>query len=418
MAATNEPVLENWKKNTTLFLATQAISLFGSALVSYAITWYITLTTQSGVMMTISIICSFLPSFILSPIAGVWADRYNRKRLIILSDALTAIATLILAILFYLGHDALWLLFVMSAIRSIGAGIQMPSLGAILPQLVPEDKLISVNGINSSIQAMVFLVSPMVSGALLAMASIESIFFIDVITATIAIFILLVFINIPVHEKASEKQTNSYFDDVREGFVYIKNHEFVKKFFIFYTFFFILISPAAFLTPLLVARSFGEEVWRLTANEVVYSIGMMIGGAVIASWGGFKNKIHTMTLSCLVMGVCTFAMGLIPIFWIYLVFMGLVGIVMPFFSTPSTVLLQEKVEVNLLGRVFGVLGMIATSMMPLGMIIFGPISDIIKIEWLLMGTGILLFIQGFSLLGSKVLIEAGKPVSKETLQSE
>lgn len=418
MAATNEPVLKNWKKNTTLFLATQAISLFGSSLVSYAITWYITLTTQSGVMMTISIICSFLPSFILSPIAGVWADRYNRKLLIILSDALTAIATLILAILFYLGHDALWLLFVMSAIRSIGAGIQMPALGAVLPQLVPEDKLISVNGINSSIQAMVFLVSPMVSGALLAMASIESIFFIDVITASIAIFILLVFINISVHGKASEKQTNSYFDDVREGFVYIKNHEFVKKFFIFYTFFFILISPAAFLTPLLVARSFGEEVWRLTANEVVYSIGMMIGGAIIASWGGFKNKIHTMTLSCLVMGACTFAMGLIPVFWIYLFFMGLVGIVMPFFSTPSTVLLQEKVEVNLLGRVFGVLGMIATSMMPLGMIIFGPISDIIKIEWLLMGTGILLFIQGFSLLGSKVLIEAGKPVPQKTLQSE
>lgn len=86
---------------------------------------------------------------------------------------------------------------------------------------------------------------------------------------------------------------------------------------------------------------------------------------------------------------------------------------MPIFNTPSMVLLQEKIEGDLLGRVFGVLGMISTSMMPLGMLVFGPISDLIKIEWLLIGTGILLFIQGFFLLGSKVLIEAGKPIPKD-----
>lgn len=418
MLSKNKAMAENWKKNTILFLGTQAISLFGSSLVSYAIMWYITLTTQSGVMMTISIVASFLPTFILSPIAGVLADRYNRKLLIILSDSLTAIATLILAILFYLGHDALWLLFVMSAVRAIGAGIQLPAVGAILPQLVPEDKLTSVNGTNGSVQAMVLLVAPMASGALLTVASIKTIFFIDVITAAIAITIFLVFIDIPIHAKALEKQTTSYFSDLRAGYIYIKNHKFVKSFFAFYTFFFILIAPVAFLTPLLVTRSFGEEVWRLTANEIVYSIGMMLGGAIIASWGGFQNKIHTMTLASLIIGACTFAMGLIPIFWVYLVFMGLIGIAMPFFSTPSTVLLQEKVEGDFLGRVFGVLGMIATSMMPLGMLIFGPISDVIKIEWLLMATGLLLFIQGFFLLGSKVLIEAGKPVSKEDSNSQ
>jgi DHA3 family macrolide efflux protein-like MFS transporter len=91
--------------------------------------------------------------------------------------------------------------------------------------------------------------------------------------------------------------------------------------------------------------------------------------------------------------------------------MGLIGIAMPMFNTPSTVLLQEKVEADFLGRVFGVLVMISSSMMPLGMILFGPLSDIIKIEWLLIGTGLLLFIQGFFLLGDKVLIEAGKPMS-------
>jgi MFS transporter, DHA3 family, macrolide efflux protein len=406
--------INHWKRNTILFLGSQTISLFGSALVQYAIMWYITLNTQSGVMMTISIICGFVPTFFLSPFAGVWADRYNRKMLIILADSLIAISTLILAILFLMGYEALWLLFLMSAIRAIGTGIQGPAVGAILPQLVPEDKLTKVNGTNGSIQALIMLLAPMASAALLTMASMEAIFFIDVVTAAIAIMILLTFLHIPIHAKAAEKQTTSYFTDLKQGFIYIQNHSFVKKFFVFFAFFFVLAAPVAFLTPLQVTRSFGDDVWRLTAIEITFSIGMMLGGGFMASWGGFKNKIHTMTLAALVMGACTFALGITSIFWIYLVFMGIVGVAMPIFNTPSTVLLQEKVEGDYLGRVFGVLGMISTSMMPLGMLIFGPISDIIDIEWLLIGTGILMFIQGFFLVGSKVLLEAGKPIVKES----
>jgi DHA3 family macrolide efflux protein-like MFS transporter len=411
----NAPTMNpNWKKNITLFLVGQTISLFGSSLVQYAIMWYITLTTQSGVMMTISIVCGFLPTFFLSPFAGVWADRYNRKLLIVLSDSLIAISTLIMAILFMAGYDALWLLFLMSAIRALGTGIQTPAVGAFIPQLVPEDKLTKVNGTNGSIQAFIMLVSPMASGALLTVATIETIFFIDVITAAIAVVTLLAFLRVPVHAKALEKQTASYFSDMRQGFVYIKNHDYVKQFFLFCAFFFILAAPVAFLTPLQVARSFGDEVWRLTAIEITFSIGMMAGGIFMASWGGFANKIHTMTLSCLMIGACTFALGVIPVFWIYLVFMGLVGVAMPVFNTPSTVLLQEKVEPDYLGRVFGVLGMISSSMMPLGMLVFGPISDIIRIEWLLIGTGVLLFIQGFFLVGNKVLIAAGRPKSDQS----
>jgi len=403
---------KDWKKNIILFLVSQTISLFGSSLVQYAIMWHITLTTQSGVMMTIAIICGFLPTLLLSPFAGVWADRYNRKTLIILSDSLIAFSTLVLAILFLMGYGSLWLLFVTSSIRALGASIQMPAIGAFLPQIVPEDKLTKVNATNGSIQAMVMLVSPMLSGALLTMATIETIFFIDVITAAIAVSVLFLFLHVPVHAKAQAKQTTSYFIDMREGLTYIRNHAYIKRFFLFCAVFFFLVAPAAFLTPLQVARSFGDDVWRLTAIEITFSLGMMLGGLIMASWGGFKNRIHSMTLASLLIGACTFALGVIPIFWIYLTIMGVTGIAMPLFNTPSTVLIQEKVEADFLGRIFGVFGMIASSMMPLGMLLFGPLADIIKIEWLLIGTGLLLFIQGFFLLGNKILIEAGKPISK------
>jgi len=380
-------------------------------LVQYAIMWHITLTTQSGVMMTIAIVCGFLPTFFLSPFAGVWADRYNRKGLIVLADAFIAVATLVLAILFLLGYKALWLFFVMSAVRALGSAVHTPAVGAMIPDIVPEDKLTKVNATQGTIQAFVMLVSPMVSGALLTLAPIETIFLIDVVTAAIAIVTLLAFLHVPVHAKAMEKPTTSYFSDLREGFAYIKSHDYVKTFFVFCAFFFVLVAPVAFLTPLQVTRSFGDDVWRLTAIEITFSIGMMLGGGVMASWGGFRNRVHTMTLSSLVIGACTFALGFTSVFWIYLIFMGFVGVAMPMFNTPSTVLLQEKVEADFLGRVFGVLGMISSSMMPLGMLVFGPIADIIRIEWLLMGTGFLMFFQGFFLIGNKVLVEAGRPVS-------
>ena len=401
---------EKWKRDVTVFLSGQILSLFGSLLVQYAISWYIVLRTQSGVMMTISIVCGFLPTLFLSPFAGVWADRYSRKLLIVLSDSMIALSTLVLAILFLLGYDAIWLLFVISGIRALGTAIQTPTVGAFLPQLVPEDKLIQINATYTSIQSMIMLVCPMISGALLTVTDIEAIFFIDVTTAALAVSVLLLFLDVPVHAKALESTSISYLSDMREGLAYIKNHRFVKKLFLFCAVFLFFIAPAAFLTPLQVTRSFGNHVWRLTAVEVTFSIGMMAGGIIMASWGGFRNKMHTMVLSSLVTGLCTFALGITPVFWIYLFFMGMIGIAMPLFNTPFTVLLQQKIEADFLGRIFGVFTMISSSMMPLGMLAFGPVADMIPIEWLMVGTGIILFAESFFLLGSKELMEAGKPV--------
>jgi len=253
-------------------------------------------------------------------------------------------------------------------------------------------------------------VSPMASAALLTMASLEIIFFIDVVTAAIAIVTLFVFLKIPVHAKASEVQTSSYLDDFKAGLSYINNHAFLKKFFLFFALFFVLMAPAAFLTPLQVVRSFGEGVWRLTAIEIAFSIGMMVGGGIIASWGGFSNKVHTMTLATIIMGICTIGLGIIPLFWAYLLFMAIFGVSVPIFNTPSTVLIQERVEGDYLGRIFGVFGMIATSMMPIGMLIFGPMADVVKVEWILLATGVFMLLLGLLLGKNKVLLKAGEPV--------
>ncbi len=397
----------DWKKKAAVFISSQTVSLLGSSLVQYAILWHITLSTQSGLMMTLSIICGFVPNFFLSPFAGVWADRYDRKLLIILSDAGIALATLLLAVVFILGYEALWLLFLISAVRSLGTGIQLPAEGAFIPQIVPEEKLTRVNAINSTIQSVISLVSPMAGGALMALASLETIFFIDVVTAAIAIVILVFFLHVPPHKKAMQTQQTGYLADFRSGLSYMKTHGFIIRFLGFSAIFFFLAAPAAFLTPLQVARSFSGGVWHLSAIEIAFSLGMVLGGLVMAAWGGFKNRIYTMAFSGLALGVCTFALGIIPIFWLYLIVMGVTGIAIPLFHTPATVLLQEKVEESYLGRVFGLFGMITSAVMPLGMLLFGPLSDNVPIEWLLAGTGLLMLIVSVMLFLSKTLVKAG-----------
>lgn len=255
---------------------------------------------------------------------------------------------------------------------------------------------------------MVFIIAPMISAGLMGRLALGEIFMIDVVTAAIAIFILVFFLKIPSHSKATEKNDSSYLSDFKEGIKYIRNHSYLKMFFLFCIIFFFLISPLAFLTPLQTTRNYGDDIWRLSALEIAFSGGMILGGGFMAYWGGFKNKIHTMTLSIVVTGLATLAIGLRPNFWIYLALMAAMGITMPMFNTPSTVLLQQKIDPDYLGRVFGVLSMIHSSMMPLGMLLFGPLADVIKIETILIGTGILMFSMSFFLLNSKVMLQAGK----------
>ncbi len=401
-----------WKKQTVLFLASQTISLFGSSLVQYAILWHITLETQSGAMMTLSIVCGFLPSFFISPFAGIWADRYDRKKLIVAADALIASAALVIALMFSRGYDVLWLLFLAMGIRSFGSGVQTPAVNAFLPQIVPADQLMRVNGINGSIQSLITLLSPVASGALMTLVTLDKIFLIDVATAAAAIVILIFFLRVPVHSGALQTGKTGYWQDLRQGFRYIAGNGFVKRSFVHCAAYFILISPLAFLTPLQVARSFGPDVWRLTAIEVTFSLGMTAGGLFIAAWGGFSNRLHTIAASALVTAVCTFALGLPMSFALYSILMGILGVAMLAFQTPFMVLMQERVDGDYMGRVFGVLNMLSSSLMPLAMLFFGPLADRIPIERLLIATGILLGVQGLCMFADRTMTEAGRPLSQ------
>ncbi len=407
--------MKNWKRNITFFIAGQMISFIGSLLVQYAIFWYINLETESGTILTIAIIASFIPLLIFSPIAGVLADKMNRKLLIVIADGSIALVTLMTAILFSLGNIEIWMLIAVTVVRGIGQAIHGPAIGAAIPLMVPQDKLMRVQGIQTGIQSAFNVLGPIAAAFLISWFSIGFLFYIDTVTAIIGVLTLLLFVTIPKHVNEGKSKTTNGVQDFVAGLKYVKTHSFLIPFFIYLFFVLILVSPVAFLSPLQVVRSFenyGDEVFRLTMVEVSFSLGMTIGALMVAWWGGFKNRIVTAGVAISIMGFGVLMLGVVSNFYVYFAFMLMQGIVLPFYNTPVTVILQEQVDPAYMGRVTSIATMINSVAMPIGIALFGPLADLIEIEWLMIISGGLMLVFGFLYFINQPMMKAGiKPVS-------
>ena len=380
----------NWKSKTMLFLASQCITLFGSMIVQMSIIWYVTLNTSSGGWVAAFTICSYLPQFLISFFAGVWADRYNRKKLIILADGVITIATLIMFFVMpMISSDFVLLsaLLVISIVRSIGAGVQTPAVNAVIPHLVPEEYLMKYNGMNATMQSIVQFVAPAVAGTVLSIGTFRSTLFIDILTALIGIG-LLSCVLLPKQEVSNENI--SVFSEIKAGIHYSFSDKMIGKILIVYGLFILLSVPAGFMAALLVSRVYGDVYWYLTAVELVGFAGMALGGVLMGMWGGFKSRVKTFAVGLLVLSIMTIGMGVSPYFILYLVMMFVYSIALTMIQTATTTIIQEKAESSMQGRVFGLMGAMYSGFLPVGMAIFGPLADMLPLQWIMVGSGIAL----------------------------
>lgn len=406
--------MENWKKNVTTFMISQTVSLLGSMLVMYTIVWYITLDTQSGIMMTIMVLCNFIPGLLISPFAGVWADKLNRKKLMIFADLTIATVTLLIAILFIFEIRDIWIIFVVSIIRSFGQSVHQPAVSAVYPQIVPKGKLIKVQGIGQGIQSSSLIIMPILAGLLLATVPIEYIFLIDVITAVIAVFILLRYVVIPKHSAEESGEVINYFDDIKKGLRYIIKHSFIFKLLLFCFLFMTLAAVPSFLSYIQVARVFGDEAWRLAALETAFGIGMLIGSITVSIWGEFKNRLVIYFLAYLAIGVGSIGLGIPFNFYVYISVWSIAGIFISLSNPLFVGLIQEKVDPEYIGRVFSIFGVINTISAPLGMLVFGPLADIVDVSLIILFSGVGMVIIAIIPLFMKGLLKEGLRI--ETIQ--
>lgn len=380
-----------FKKRAALFLTSQGVTLFGSSVVQFAIIWYVTLLTSSGVWVSALTVAAYLPQFLISFFSGTWADRYSRKKLIILADGVIAAATLALALFFPLlaeGTPVLVALVVISVIRSIGTGIQTPAVNAAIPQLVPAEKLMKFNGINATIQSLVQFAAPAAAGAVLSLGTFRMTLLIDIATAVVGISILCA-VAIPF---TKPENSPPMLREMQAGFRYALRERYIGKLLLVFGLFIFLCVPAGFLATLFVSRYYGDTYWYMTLVEVIGFIGMTAGGVLIGAWGGFKNRAKTLVVGMGAFGILAIGMGAVDNFVVYLILMAVYGVALTMVQTASTTMLQENAAPEMTGRVFGLFGAMYSGFLPLGMVVFGPLADVISMRWLMVASGVLLLI--------------------------
>ncbi|WP_246012379.1 MFS transporter [Myceligenerans xiligouense] len=389
--ASAEPAMPGWKRNVALFLVGQTISLLGSMIVMFAVMWHLTIETRSGSVLMLSIVFGMLPQAFVSIFGGVWADRHHRKFLIMGSDTVIALATLGLALLMASGVDSLWVIYAALAVRSVFAGIQTPAVSAMIPQITPPDQLMRVNGMFQSVQSGMMLVAPAAAAAVYANFDIVTVFFLDVVTALLGVG-MLALVAVPRLVRPSGDETVSYFGDLIAGVRYIGAHSPIRWLMILFALTMFLVGAPSYLTPLMVTRTFGDEVWKLTANELFWGSGMLLGGLVMAVVGPrIKRRVRLLVGSVLATGVLVFGLGISTNMWVFFVIGLAIGVMFAAQSTPSMTIIQERVEPEMQGRVFGFVGIVMTVAMPLSMVVFGPLADRFSVESLLIVAGLLLF---------------------------
>ena len=418
---TNLP--KNWAVRFFTIFTGQAFSLFGSALVQFALIWYLTQKTGSATVLATASVFGILPQILLGPIAGTVVDRGNRRIIMIVSDALIALSTLALAYLFWTGAAQVWHIYLIMAIRSAGGAFHYPSMAASTTLMVPKEQLSRVAGANQTLQGLINIAAPPIGALLVAAMSTENILMIDVLTALMGISPLL-FFSIPQPARAesrADEPKKNFMQDMSAGFKYMASWPGLLMVGLMATLLNFLLAPTSALTPLLVTKYFGKGALELGSLDSFFGIGIIAGGITLSVWGGFKKKIVTSLTGITSFSFAVIAIALAPAdkFWILPASMCVIGFMMPICNGPLQALIQSIVEADMQGRVMSLIGSVAGAMMPVGLLIAGPITDATSYQtwfWIAGILNLLIGVGGF-FVPAIMRIEENRQKKAENLET-
>ncbi|WP_310603659.1 MFS transporter [Anaerosporobacter sp.] len=382
----------NWKRNFFTIWTGQAISQFSSAVLQFAIVWYLTDKTGSAMVLSIAMMMGFLPQGLLGPFIGVFIDRYNRKRIMIISDLLISAASFVMVVAGGFGRLSTELILVVLMIRSIGSAFHTPCLQAVTPQIVPEDQLTRCSGYSQALESVSQILSPVIAAVLYASWSLSGIIFLDVIGALLAVFTL----GITVIPKLQQDETAGKVQLIREakeGFQILRTNKGMLGLVLISSVHTVALMPTSAFIPLMSMSYFNGTSTHASIVEVMFSIGVLLGSLVLARWGGTKNRIYTILGSFLVMSFGLFVMGILPTggFYIFALCAVLIGVSAPFYMGIYTPLLQSNFEAKYLGRVLSLSSSIRLLSGPIGLAFAGVFTERCGVEkWFPIAGGLVL----------------------------
>jgi len=363
-----------------------------SGVLQMALIFYLTEKTGSALVLSLATFFGFLPQAILGPFIGVWVDRWSRKAVMIGADLFISVAGVALAIIALKIDPPIWTVLGILFLRSVGAAFHTPAMSAVTPLIVPEDMLVKCAGYSSSIQSISFLVSPAIAAVVYASWSISAIVGLDVIGAIIAV-LFVAFISIPKPPKSELVGQESFFADLKNGWVAIREDKGLFQMLLIGTVYMLVFMPINALFPLMSMGYFGGTTTHAAIAETAFSAGMLVGGLVLGAWGGFKRRVVTLGVSVMLMGAGFAASGLLPT-WGFIGF-AVLCVVMGFaapFQGVQTAIFQERIAPECLGRVFSLSMSMMSLAMPIGLMLAGAFAEVIGVHTWFLISGLLVMI--------------------------
>lgn len=366
-------------------LLTQAFSLLGSQMTSIALGVWIFTTTGNATPLTLVSFFGFLPRLLSAGIAGVAADRFDRRYVMALADAGQAIGTVALLIAFATGTFQLWMLYVVAAIQATFGMFQAPAFQASVTMLVPDKHRNRANAVQLVTSPLAGIIAPTFAAALYAIVGVTGIIAIDLFTFAVS-FIVLMVIRIPRPELSAESQEiegnggkrRSIWRDSLGGFQFVWARKPLFMVFVFtgLTNFF-LAGTMSLNTPYILSR-FSDRPNAETILGIllsVYSIGSLTGTLLMATWGGTRIRTHTMMPGIATTGLALAFLGTRTEPLAMAAALFVMALFPPMNNVCIISILQAKVPPDLQGRVFAAIMQMSMTLIPLSYLVAGPLAD-------------------------------------------
>ncbi len=386
----------NWKRAFAIIWSGQFFSILTSSLVNFAIIIWISLQTGSAEMLAWAAIAALLPQTVIGPFTGALIDRWNRKRIMMLSDTFIALCTLILAFLFWLDIAEIWHIFGLLGLRSIGSAFHMPAMQASVPLLAPTDQLTRIAGVNQIIASVSQIAGPALGAMLITIWKIEYVLLFDVAGALIAVTSLF-FVHIPNPEKKEGKERN-ILKEMKEGVLIILSNRGLSWVFLYDVSVMFFIIPISVLFPLMTLEYFNGTEFQAGIIEAIWSVGALVGGTIMGAKVYKINRVALINWMYLVCGLTFLLTGLLSpggFVW-FAVLTAIGGVSGAVYNSAFTGLLQTKIEPGALGRVFSMFFTFSFIPAMLGLIGIGFVADGLGLTTSFILSGIIIFLIGIA----------------------
>jgi DHA3 family macrolide efflux protein-like MFS transporter len=378
-------------KSYVVFWIGQLFSLLGSSISQFAIIWWLTEASGSPFILSIASFFNILPMTIAMPIAGVLADRINRKKIIIIADSCNAFTILLLIFSFNFGLINPIVIIITNGFLGLFQGFHAPTVAAIVPTMVPKDKLSRMNGFNFLLTGFTQIIGPVISSMLLAFIPIGIMLWLDPLTFLIAL-IPLILIKIPsVRKKDATAKNVSFIGDFKEGFRTLKLIPALFLMLLVSMFINFLWRPYGVLLPYFILFVHAGSASNLALVMALMNFGMFLGALLSTIKKEWKHS------TSFYFGGELFLMIVYAIFAVtphgLFIMMGIaaafLGFIIPIMNTIYLTIMQLRVPADKMGRISSIDWMISLIISPIATILTGPLAELIGVTNLYLSTALL-----------------------------